>query len=130
MQEIKNAIQLQDVIKLLQTQRKEEEFVLKEEFSNLFEKLQPINIIQDTVNELVELKSLQTDVIDLGLGTATGYAIRKLIVGEAKNPITQILGRMIEQTVSQKIISNRMVIHNFGRNIISFFSSVSKKTNV
>jgi hypothetical protein len=130
MQEIKNAIQLQDVIKLLQTQRKEEEFVLKEEFSNLFEKLHPINIIQDTVNELVELKSLQTDVIDLGLGTATGYAIRKLIVGEAKNPITQILGRMIEQTVSQKIISNRMVIHNFGRNILSFFSSVSKKTNV
>jgi hypothetical protein len=130
MQEIKNAIQLQDVIKLLQTQRKEEELVLKEEFSNLFEKLQPINIIQDTVNELVELKSLQTDVIDLGLGTATGYAIRKLIVGEAKNPITQILGRMIEQTVSQKIISNRMVIHNFGRNILSFFSSVSKKTNV
>jgi hypothetical protein len=130
MQEIKNAIQLQDVIKLLQTQRKEEELVLKEEFSNLFEKLQPINIIQDTVNELVELKSIQTDVIDLGLGTATGYAIRKLIVGEAKNPITQILGRMIEQTVSQKIISNRMVIHNFGRNILSFFSSVSKKTNV
>jgi hypothetical protein len=69
-------------------------------------------------------------VIDLGLGTATGYAIRKLIVGEAKNPITQILGRMIEQTVSQKIISNRMVIHNFGRNILSFFSSVSKKNNV
>ena len=67
MQEIKNAIQLQDVIKLLQTQRKEEELVLKEEFSNLFEKLQPINIIQDTVNELVELKSIQTDVIDLGL---------------------------------------------------------------
>ncbi len=130
MQEIKNAIQLQDVIKLLQTQRKEEELVLKEEFSNLFEKLQPINIIQDTVNELVELKSIQTDVIDLGLGTATGYAIRKLIVGEAKNPITQILGRMIEQTFSQKIISNRMVIHNFGRNILSFFSSVSKKTNV
>jgi hypothetical protein len=130
MQEIKNAIQLQDVIKLLQTQRKEEEFVLKEEFSNLFEKLQPINIIQDTVNELVELKSIQTDVIDLGLGTATGYAIRKLIVGEAKNPITQILGRMIEQTVSQKIISNRVVIHNIGRNILSFFSSVSKKTNV
>ena len=130
MQEIKNAIQLQDVINLLQTHRKEEEIDLKKEFSNLFEKLQPINIIQDTVNELVELKSLQTDVIDLGLGTATGYAIRKLIVGEAKNPITQILGRMIEQTVSQKIISNRMVIHNFGRNILSFFSSVSKKTNV
>ena len=130
MQEIKNVIQLLDAIELLQTHRKEEEIDLKKEFSNLFEKLQPINIIQDTVNELVELKSLQTDVIDLGLGTATGYAIRKLIVGEAKNPITQILGRMIEQTVSQKIISNRMVIHNFGRNILSFFSSVSKKTNV
>jgi hypothetical protein len=130
MQEIKNVIELLDAIELLQTQRKEEEIDLKKEFSNLFEKLQPINIIQDTVNELVELKSLQTDVIDLGLGTATGFAIRKLIVGKAKNPITQILGRMIEQTVSQKIISNRVVIHNIGRNILSFFSSVSKKTNL
>ena len=53
------------------------------------------------LNELVESKSLQTDVIDLGVGTATGFAIRKLIVGETKNPIAQVIGRMIEQTVSK-----------------------------
>jgi hypothetical protein len=66
-------------------------------------------------------------VIDLSLGTATGFAIRKLIVGETKNPIGQILGRMIEQTVSQKIISNRVVIHNIGRNVLNLFASGLKK---
>ena len=100
---------------------------LKKEILILFEKIQPINIIQDTVNELVESKSLQTDVIDLGVGTATGFAIRKLIVGESKNPIAQVIGRMIEQRVSQKIISNRVVIHNIGRNVLNLFSTKPKK---
>ena len=100
---------------------------LKKEILILFEKIQPINIIQDTVNELVESKSLQTDVIDLGVGTATGFAIRKLIVGESKNPIAQVIGRMIEKTVSQKIISNRVVIHNIGRNVLNLFSTKPKK---
>jgi hypothetical protein len=127
MQEIKNVLQLKEAIQLLQLQRKEEEIALKEEFKLIFEKIQPINIIQDTVNELVESKSLQTDVIDLGVGTATGFAIRKLIVGETKNPIAQVIGRMIEQTVSQKIISNRVVIHNIGRNVLNLFSSGNKK---
>ena len=127
MQEIKNVLQLKEAIQLLQLKRKEEEIALKEEFKLIFEKIQPINIIQDTVNELVESKSLQTDVIDLSVGTATGFAIRKLIVGETKNPIGQILGRMIEQTVSQKIISNRVVIHNIGRNVLNLFASGLKK---
>ena len=127
MQEIKNVLQLEEAIQLLQLQRKEEEIALKEEFKLIFEKIQPINIIQDTVNELVESKSLQTDVIHLGVGTATGFAIRKLIIGESKNPIAQVVGRMIEQTVSQKIISNRVVIHNIGRNVLNLFSSGNKK---
>jgi hypothetical protein len=127
MQEIKTVIQLKEAIQLLQFKRKEEELGLKNEISILFEKIQPINIIQDTVNELVESKSLQTDVIDLGVGTATGFAIRKLIVGESKNPIAQVIGRMIEQTVSQKIISNRVVIHNIGRNVLNLFSTKTKK---
>jgi hypothetical protein len=127
MQEIKNVLQLEEAIQLLQQQRKEEEIALKEEFKLIFEKIQPINIIQDTINELVESKSLQTDVIDLGVGTATGFAIRKLIIGESKNPIAQVVGRMIEQTVSQKIISNRVVIHNIGRNVLNLFSSGNKK---
>ena len=127
MTEIKNTLQLLEAIESLKIIRKLEEQELKEEFKALFEKIQPINIIQDTVNELVESKSLQTDVIDLGVGTATGFAIRKLIVGETKNPIAQVIGRMIEQTVSQKIISNRVVIHNIGRNVLNLFSSQSKK---
>jgi hypothetical protein len=72
MREIKNVVQVLDAIKLLQTQRKKEEINLKKEFSNLFEKLQSINKIQDTVNELVELKSLQTNMRDLGLCTVRG----------------------------------------------------------
>lgn len=127
MTEIKNTLQLLEAIESLKIIRKLEEQELKEEFKALFEKIQPINIIQDTVNELVESKSLQTDVIDLGVGTATGFAIRKLIVGETKNPIAQVIGRMIEQTVSQKIISNRVVIHKIGRNVLNLFSSQSKK---
>ena len=127
MTEIKNTLQLLKAIESLKIKQKLEEQELKKEFTDLFEKIQPINVIRETVNELVESKSLQTDVIDLSLGTATGFAIRKLIVGETKNPIGQILGRMIEQTVSQKIISNRVVIHNIGRNVLNLFASGLKK---
>lgn len=127
MTEIKNTLQLLEAIESLKIKQKLEEQELKEEFTALFEKIQPINVIRETVNDLVESKSLQTDVIDLSVGTATGFAIRKLIVGETKNPIGQILGRMIEQTVSQKIISNRVVIHNIGRNVLNLFASGLKK---
>lgn len=127
MTEIKNTLQLLEAIESLKIKQKLEEQELKEEFKALFEKIQPINVIRETVNDLVESKSLQTDVIDLSVGTATGFAIRKLIVGETKNPIGQILGRMIEQTVSQKIISNRVVIHNIGRNVLNLFASGLKK---
>jgi hypothetical protein len=127
MTEIKNTLQLLEAIESLKIKQKLEEQELKEEFKALFEKIQPINVIRETVNDLVESKSLQTDVIDLSVGTATGFAIRKLIVGETKNPIGQILGRMIEQTVSQKIISNRVVIHNIGRNVLNLFASGFKK---
>jgi hypothetical protein len=127
MTEIKNTLQLLEAIESLKIKQKLEEQELKEEFTALFEKIQPINVIRETVNDLVESKSLQTDVIDLSVGTATGFAIRKLIVGETKNPIGQILGRMIERTVSQKIISNRVVIHNIGRNVLNLFASGLKK---
>jgi hypothetical protein len=127
MTEIKNTLQLLKAIESLKIKQKLEEQDLKEEFTALFEKIQPINVIRETVNDLVESKSLQTDVIDLSVGTATGFAIRKLIVGETKNPIDQILGRMIEQTVSQKLISNRVVIHNIGRNVLNLFASGLKK---
>lgn len=127
MTEIKNTLQLLEAIESLKIKQKLEEQELKVEFKALFEKIQPINVIRETVNDLVESKSLQTDVIDLSVGTATGFAIRKLIVGETKNPIGQILGRMIEQTVSQKIISNRVVIHNIGRNVLNLFASGLKK---
>ena len=127
MTEIKNTLQLLEAIESLKIKQKLEEQELKKEFTDLFEKIQPINVIRETVNDLVESKSLQTDVIDLSVGTATGFAIRKLIVGETKNPIGQILGRMIERTVSQKIISNRVVIHNIGRNVLNLFASGLKK---
>jgi hypothetical protein len=127
MTEIKNTLQLLEAIESLKIKQKLEEQELKKEFTDLFEKIQPINVIRETVNDLVESKSLQTDVIDLSVGIATGFAIRKLIVGETKNPIGQILGRMIEQTVSQKIISNRVVIHNIGRNVLNLFASGLKK---
>jgi hypothetical protein len=127
MTEIKNTLQLLEAIESLKIKQKLEEQELKEEFKALFEKIQPINVIRETVNDLVESKSLQTDVIDLSVGTATGFAIRKLIVGETNKPIGQILGRIIEQTVSQKIISNRVVIHNIGRNVLNLFASGLKK---
>jgi len=129
MKEIKNIIQLNEAIQVCEIQRKEEELELKEELTLLFEKMQPINIINDTVSELVASKSLQTDVIDLSVGTAVGFAVRKIIVGKTVNPIAQILGRMIEQTVSQKIISNRVGIHAFGRNILNLLTSSNKKAN-
>ena len=59
----------------------------------------------------------------------TGFTIRKLIIVKARNLIAQILGLLIEQTVSQKIISNRAVINNIGRSVLNLFTSDSNKSD-
>lgn len=114
MQKISNVTELQNAIQLLEEKQLNDGVILRELFFKTCESLKPINIIKDTVREMVDSADLKTDVSKLVIGTASGFIAKKVLVGETHNPFSKLFGVVVEMMVSKNVIKNVDGIKSFG----------------
>jgi hypothetical protein len=99
--------------------RKEEELILdgrllKIHFHETYESLKPLNLIKNTIKQVIKSPDLKENLANTVMGLASGFVAKKLIIGKTNNPLSNILGSIIELTVTNKVVGNAEEIKAIG----------------
>jgi hypothetical protein len=113
MEKIETISELKSAIQQLEIEQSTQLILLKEEFYTICERLKPINIIRDTWEESNLISELKTKAVNSILGVSSGLIAKKLILGKTNNPITKMLGLLIEIFVSKTIVKHADEIKSF-----------------
>ena len=119
MKSIKTSADLKLAIQQTKMQQANELILLKEEFTNSLDRLKPINLIKDAFKEAVTAPDLKTDIINAAIGLTTGIVAKKIIIGKTLNPLSKLLGVMLEVFVTNKVTRNAAEIKSVGSMILN-----------
>ncbi len=80
--------------------------LLKEHFHLAYESVKPINIIKNTIKEAIYSPDLKSNVINATIGLSAGFVAKKIFTWESQNPLTKLLGIILEIVVASKVTKN------------------------
>jgi hypothetical protein len=100
------ADELAEEIFFLQEKNAAELELLKEQFQKTFESVKPINIIKNSLSEIVKFPEMKNNIIANLIGLLTGIVSKKIMVGSSQNPIKKILGTILEFAVANVVAKN------------------------
>jgi hypothetical protein len=109
---------LKQLILVKTAEQKAEGRLLKDQFQITYEILKPVNIIKSTLKEVIAGPDPNTSLIDSGLGYITGFLARKILIGKTNNPVTKLLGYILQKVVSGKVIKNADEIKSIGNVVL------------
>jgi hypothetical protein len=117
---------LNDEIRLLESKQAYEFEVLRKQFHKTKEELNPLNLISNTLREVVSVPETGNSLIDNTIGIATGFLTKKLMFGASSNPIIKGLGTLLQFGISNVVYKNSHAIKAIGGSILhSIFSKKS-----
>ena len=123
MQKITSVIELRESIRLLEIKHKNEGLLLKEQFNISVESIKPINLIKNTIAELVTQPDFKADLMKTTLSLAAGFLSKKIVVGSTHNPFKQMLGTLLQMGVTSIVSKNADGIKSTVSQLISNFLS-------
>ena len=127
MEPISTSATLKSTIQQLKFQQKEDFLALKEEFGRTKENLKPINLLKNTFKSVVKVPDLKTDIINAAIGLTSGIMTKKMILGRTHNPLTKLLGIVLEMFVTNKVTQNAGQIRSTGSLILNKLFSRKEK---
>ena len=115
---MKNEIELlNEKILSLESKREYEVKLLKEHLYSIHEELKPINLIKNDFKEITTSPEAKNTLIDNVIGLGTGYISRKILVGSSHNPIKNLLGTLLQFTISNMATKHSDKIKTAGENL-------------
>ncbi|MFY0484101.1 hypothetical protein ACI6PS_16000 [Flavobacterium sp. PLA-1-15] len=107
MQVIKDDLSLAEAIRQLENQRRAELSLLKAHFEFTVDNLNPVNIIKEkfsegvsAIGETVTSESFKSKALKIGVGLASGFLTKKLVVGSSGGFFKKLLGMGVQAAVS------------------------------
>jgi hypothetical protein len=119
---------LNDEIRLLESKQAYEFEILRQQFHKTADGLKPLNLISNTLREVVTFPATGNSLIDSTIGMATGFLTKKLMFGTSTNPIKRGLGTLMQFGISNIVYKNSIAIKAIGGTILQ--SIFSKKRDV
>ncbi len=120
METITNSTELKKAIQLLEIKQTEEGLILKEQCKITYDSLRPLNLIKNTLKDLVT-PDLTGNLLNSTLSLAAGYISKKAVIGSTYNPLKQLLGTALQMGVTSLVSKNTDGIKSVVTNIISSF---------
>jgi hypothetical protein len=117
---IRNSTELTESIAQLSLRQEKELVLIKAELNTFLENLKPVNLVKQTLDDVIASNEIQSQILDLSLGVISGMFVKKLMVQKSDNPLLLFAGNMVEKAVSQKVIKERKWIHSMGNHFIQF----------
>lgn len=118
MQEITTTADLKSRIQELEQRQAAEWPLLKEEFLKTYESFKLINILKSTFKQAVDSPDIKSNIINSAIGLTSGIVAKKLIIGKTLNPLSKLLGLIVEVVVTNKVSENTDGIKSIGNAII------------
>lgn len=118
MEKIASIGELEAAIAVLIAEQEVKGKLLREEFFNVAESLEPINLLKDTFREGTSSLNLFDGILGTIAGVAAGSLSRKVFVGSSANVIRNLLGSAFQFSVTNIVRRNTKAIKTFGRLII------------
>jgi hypothetical protein len=119
MEKIRNLSELELAIQALALKKQNEWQELKIEFNNSLEQFNPINMIKAEFREFVSSPTLKHDLINAGIGIATGFIAKKVLIGKTANPFAKVFGFFTEFMIAKQVTENADGIQSFGRGLVN-----------
>jgi hypothetical protein len=126
MPSIQSENDLRAAILELEIQQNEEGKVLKEQFYEAYESIKPLNLIKNTLKDLMGSPELKDQLLFNSVGMAAGYLTRVIIVGKSDNPVRRLLGMALMFGVSDLAAKNPEAIKSAGAGIWNFIQNTLK----
>lgn len=115
MENITSAIELKNAIQLLEIEHDIAGLLLKKKFYSTYERFKPLNLIKNTFHEVVSSPHLVDDVISTGVGLATGFVSKKIVmIGASGNIIRKLLGAALQLGVTTIVSQHPETIKSIG----------------
>src|SRR5665648_1202995 len=114
MQKILAAEALKKSIQVTERRQMEEGKLLREQFTDTFESLKPINVLRKMLTDIAEPSALKETLIQTVTGLMSGYISRKLFVRSSKNPLLRLAGVLVQYGVTNFVAKNSDSIKALG----------------
>ncbi len=121
MKTITTSAQLKTAIQELELEQKNNFLALKEELGKAQENFKITNIIKNAFKAVVDVPDLKADIMNATIGVASGIMTKKLVMGKNHNPVTKLLGIVMEMFVANKVTQNADLIRTAGSMILNKF---------
>ena len=129
MRKITSTTELREAIFLLETKQANEARLLKEQFMITYESLKPVNLIKNSINELITSPQLKGNILNTTIGLAAGYLSKRVAVGSTHNPLKQLLGTFLQFGVTNIVSKNTDGIKSTVMSLISNFLNKNRSTD-
>lgn len=119
---------LKEAIFLLKKKQTVELKLLKEHMQTVKESLKPVNLIKGLFRQVTSAPEIKGDILGSIIGLATGCVSKKAFVGGSNNPITKIIGSLLQMGVSNVASNNSDSIKSIGEKLFQLVFKKSDKT--
>lgn len=107
MNEITTMTDLQERIKELQLQEKQQMAILKMQAKQTAEGLRPSNLVKNALSDMAASKTLKQNALKASVGLGAGILVKKLITFNSRGILRKIAGFAL-QSVTTKLIAKKM----------------------
>lgn len=118
---------LREKIALLKIQQAKQLAALKHQFDATYESIKPINILKNTLHDVVTSPELKNLLLNNVIGLGSGYVSKKIISGISRHPLVNLVGSLLQMAVSANVAEHPDGIKTAGKNIFKFL--FTKKNN-
>ena len=91
MNTITSSAELREAILRLEIKQGEDARLLKEEFIKTYESMKPVNIIKNTIKEIVATSNIKENLLKGVINLASNYFLKGSLVNSTKSPVKKIL---------------------------------------
>ncbi|MFA5419502.1 MAG: hypothetical protein WC341_13710 [Bacteroidales bacterium] len=121
MQDITSALKLKEAILQLESERVAKKQLLKDDFHQVYEGIKPVNLINNTLDDVASSPLLIENMIGTALGLVTGYVTKKIIVGKSDSKLRKLLGTVVEFSIINLVGRRPIVMPSLGRFLLHCF---------
>lgn len=112
--ELKEAIQLREEKKIVHLRE------MRTNFSIIYERLKPANIIKSTLNGIGSSPNLSKNILNTGLALLAGILSKKaLSIGDSNSKSRKLLGLVLQLGITNMVIYGPDAIKSFFLNVFS-----------
>lgn len=126
-----NAIEsLKESIRLLEIRQAEEGQQLREQFKITYESLKPINLIKNSLNDIVNSAEIKNSLFETVVSLVSGYLTQKFIVNSKSNVFVKLFGVLMQFGITNLVSKNAETIRTFIANLVERFTNPTQEEEI